>query len=112
MRPMPESRNLRPSRRVHLWCHAVTFIMFIGLYDMTSSQQSHSGQDMLEAASHGDVARLKQLLAAGGPLDPVDAARQTPLLLAVKNDHVAAAILLIEAGSNINAQSANMDSPW
>ena len=67
---------------------------------------------MLEAASRGDVVRLKQLIAAGTLLDPIDAAQQTPLLLAVKNDHVAAALLLIEAGSNINAQSANMDSPW
>jgi len=79
---------------------------------MTSKQQSHLGHDMLEAASRGDVASLKQLIVTGGPLDPVDAAQQTPLLLAVKNDHLPAALLLIEAGSNINAQSANMDSPW
>ena len=79
---------------------------------MTSKQQSHLGQDMLEAASRGDVVSLKQLIVAGGPLDPIDAAQQTPLLLAVKNDHLPVALLLIEAGSNINAQSANMDSPW
>ena len=33
-------------------------------------------------------------------------------MLAVKNDRLAAAVLLIEAGGNINAQAANMDSPW
>ena len=51
-------------------------------------------------------------MAAGALLDPRDAARQTPLLLAVKNNQVAAAVLLVEAGSDINAQAANLDSPW
>ena len=67
---------------------------------------------MLDAAARGDADRLKQLIAAGAPLDPVDGSKQTPLLLAVQNNHLAAAVLLIEAGSNINAQAANMDSPW
>lgn len=79
---------------------------------MASGQQPRSGQDMLEAASRGDTARLEQLIAAGAPLDPVDATQQSPLLLAVRNNHVPAALLLIEAGSNINVQAANMDSPW
>lgn len=67
---------------------------------------------MLDAAARGDADRLKQLIAAGAPLDPVDGSKQTPLLLAVQNNHLAVALLLIEAGSNINAQAANMDSPW
>lgn len=67
---------------------------------------------MLDAAALGDADRLKRLIAAGAPLDPVDGSKQTPLLLAVQNNHLAAALLLIEAGSNINAQAANMDSPW
>ena len=79
---------------------------------MAPSQQPRSGQDTLEAASQGDTARLEQLIAAGSPIDPVDAAHQTPLLLAVRNNHLPAAILLVEAGSNINIQAANMDSPW
>jgi Ankyrin repeats (3 copies) len=33
-------------------------------------------------------------------------------LLAVKNNHLSAAILLIDMGDNINAQAANKDSPW
>ena len=79
---------------------------------MASSQPQTPGRDMLDAAARGDADRLKQLIAAGAPLDPVDGSKQTPLLLAVQNNHLAAAVLLIEAGSNINAQAANMDSPW
>ena len=79
---------------------------------MASSQQQNLGRDMLAAAARGDAEGLKGLIAAGAPLDPVDAHKQTPLLVAVQNNHLSAAIALIEAGSNINAQAANMDSPW
>ena len=62
--------------------------------------------------ARGYSARLQRLIAGGAPLDPVDSAKQTPLLLAVQSNHLAAAKLLIEAGANINAQAANMDTPW
>jgi ankyrin repeat protein len=67
---------------------------------------------MLEAAARGDAGRLNQLVASGAPIDPVDTSRQTPLLLAVRENHLAVARLLIEAGANINAQAANLDTPW
>ena len=54
----------------------------------------------------------RRLIASGAPLDPLDSAGQTPLLLAVQGNHLAAAEALIKAGSNINAQAANMDTPW
>src|SRR5688572_2658306 len=109
---MATSCTAARSRWLHQVCRAGAFVALIGVCDMASSQQTHAGRDMLEAASRGDVVRLKELIAAGAPLDPADAARQTPLLHAVKNDHVAAAVLLIDVGANINAQAANMDSPW
>ena len=111
-RPLPGSRNVRRKRRLRRLYHAVAVTALIGLHDMGRSQQPHSGSDMLEAAARGDLVSLKKLMAAGALLDPRDAARQTPLLLAVKNNQVAAAVLLVEAGSDINAQAANLDSPW
>lgn len=86
--------------------------VFLGIGDMASSQQQNSGRDMLAAAARGDAEGLKRLIAAGAPLDPVDAQKQTPLLVAVQNNHLAAASVLIEAGSDINAQAANRDTPW
>lgn len=109
---MAASRNTSRSRWLRHVRHAAVFVALIGLCNMASSQETPTGRKMLAAASRGDVPRLKELIAAGAPLDPVDSTQQTPLLLAVRNDHVAAAVLLIEAGSNINAQAANMDSPW
>jgi uncharacterized protein len=79
---------------------------------MASSKNPEPGRAMLEAARRGELESLQRLIAAGASLEAVNAAGETPLLLAVKNDQLAAAILLIEAGSNINAQAANKDSPW
>jgi len=83
-----------------------------GLSDMTSSQSADRGRAMLEAAARGDVEALKGLIAAGASLESANAAGETPLLLAVKNNHLPAAAFLIDAGSNINAQATNKDSPW
>jgi uncharacterized protein len=83
-----------------------------GFADMTSSQSAGNGRIMLEAAASGNVEALKRLVEAGASLESPNAAGETPLLLAVKNNHLRAAIFLIDAGSNINAQAVNKDSPW
>jgi len=79
---------------------------------MASSQTPDSVRAMLEAAARGEVDTLRRLIAAGVSLESANAAGETPLLLAVKDNYLSAAVLLIDAGSNINAQAANKDSPW
>jgi ankyrin repeat protein len=86
--------------------------LVIGLSQMASSQTPDSVRAMLEAAARGEVDTLQRLIAAGAALESANAAGETPLLLAVKNNHLSAAVLLIDAGSNINARAANRDSPW
>lgn len=71
-----------------------------------------TGQALFEAVGRGDIASLDRLIAAGASLDAIDAAGQTPLLLAVQNDNLEAATRLIAAGASINAQAANRDTPW
>jgi len=77
-----------------------------------ADSQSPAARDMLDAAARGDAARLEKLIASSAPLDPADGAGQTPLLLAVQGNHLAAVEALIKAGSDINAQAANKDTPW
>jgi uncharacterized protein len=77
-----------------------------------ANAESAAGRELLAAAERDDGVALQRLIAAGGPLDPVDAAGRTPLLIAVERNHGGAAALLIAAGSNINAQAANADTPW
>jgi hypothetical protein len=77
-----------------------------------TEEASSRGSEMLAAAERGDVAAIRRLMADGFGLDPVDGARRTPLLIAVEKDHRETALLLIEAGADINAQAANQDTPW
>jgi ankyrin repeat protein len=80
--------------------------------DAPKAEQTSAGSEMLAAAERGDVAAIQRLVAAGAPLDPADGAGRTPLLIAVEKDRRDAALLLIDAGADINAQAANLDSPW
>jgi ankyrin repeat protein len=77
-----------------------------------ANAESAAGRELLAAAERDDGVALQRLIAAGAPLDPVDAAGRTPLLIAVERNHDGAAAVLIAAGANINAQAANADTPW
>lgn len=99
-------------RSVLLEVAALVGFLVVGLSHMASSQNAEQGRAMLEAAARGDVEALKRLIAAGSSLEIMNAAGETPLLLAVKHNHLPAAVHLIDAGSSINAQATNKDSPW
>src|SRR5215470_20418304 len=77
-----------------------------------ANAESAAGRELLAVVERDDGVALQRLIAAGVPLDPVDAAGRTPLLIAVERNHGGAAALLIAAGANINAQAANADTPW
>lgn len=70
------------------------------------------GRQLVEAAARGDAAGIRRLLAAGAPIDHQNASGQTPLLIAVAENRLEAAMALIEAGADINRQARNQDSPW
>jgi ankyrin repeat protein len=67
---------------------------------------------LLEAAQNGDVAAVRNSLAAGVRVDARDAAGRTPLLLATRANHVEAARVLIAAGADVNAKDNMKDSPF
>ena len=105
----------RRSQRVFftaLWFAAVS------LFDLASVKGAQhltldSGMEVIAAASSGDWDRVAQLVRAGAsPLDAQDAQGRTALLLAVDQNQVAAARLLIAAGASVNVQASNLDTPW
>ena len=98
--------------RRRLWLRLAVGYLVFGLTEMASSQTHERDGAMLRAAARGDVDTLRRLIAAGVSLQSANAAGETPLLLAVKHNHLSAAVLLIDAGSSINAQAANKDTPW
>jgi uncharacterized protein len=94
------------------WLVLLLAAVVIASMPYDAKAESAVGREMLAVAERGDDVALQRLIAAGVPLDPVDAAGRTPLLIAVERNHSGAAALLIAAGANINAQAANADTPW
>jgi ankyrin repeat protein len=101
---MPASRNAAKL------AGALVAFVIMALTPMAFAQ--HPASLMFDAATRGDAAALKRLIADGAPLDPADREGRTPLLLAVAGNHTDAARVLIDGGANINAQAANQDTPW
>eukprot|EP00803_Ostreobium_quekettii_P010979 evm.model.scf_1222.2 EVM.evm.TU.scf_1222.2 scf_1222:10854-22054(-) len=66
--------------------------------------QDNTGEDLLAAASEGDVAEVSRLLAAGVDVDSTDSRGNTPLVLAAASGHVSVLRVLLEAGADINKQ--------
>ena len=76
-------------------------LLFIPLLLAHMPIVSHAA-DIHDAAAKGDVAAITAALDAGAGVDESDG-RTTPLYLAVKGGHFAAAKLLIERGADVNA---------
>jgi hypothetical protein len=58
---------------------------------------------LLKAATAGNVAKIKQLLAGGAPIEARDVNRKTPVMLAVDGGHVEAFRALVDAGADLHA---------
>jgi ankyrin repeat protein len=74
--------------------------------------RNDAGQRLRQAAMAGDLGAVRAQLAAGAPVDARDGSGQTALLLAVKENRLAAALALLEAGASPNVRADNRDTPW
>ncbi len=70
------------------------------------------GPALLTAASDGDTARVRELIARGADLEVRDERGRTPLVAATKNRAVDAARALIDAGADVNAKDDLQDSAY
>lgn len=68
-------------------------------------------QELHQAVQANDIARVKGMLKTAS-LDEPNQDGDTPLLVAVKNNHIEISQLLIDAGANINYQNHQQDSPY
>ncbi|MEV3856041.1 ankyrin repeat domain-containing protein [Streptomyces sp. NPDC050095] len=73
---------------------------------------SDDDRALLAAAGQGDADGVRAALGAGARVDARDAHRRTALLLAVQDDHVRAAEVLVAAGADPNAADDRAESPW
>lgn len=67
---------------------------------------------LLMAAVPGDVDGVSRALAAGAALESRDMRGRSALLLAVADDHLAVAQLLVACGADPNALDDRNDTPW
>jgi Domain of unknown function (DUF4253)/Ankyrin repeats (3 copies)/Ankyrin repeat len=58
---------------------------------------------LLKAATVGNVAKIRQLLTGGAPIDARDVNRKTPVMLAAEGGHVEAFRVLVDAGADLHA---------
>jgi ankyrin repeat protein len=73
---------------------------------------SFASASVLDAVTAKDAQQLARAIAAGHPVDEKNAAGQTLLLVAVWNNDIASAKLLLEAGADVNAKDTIQDSPY
>jgi cytochrome c len=85
------------------------FLLFILLVLVHTPIASHAAA-IHDAAMKGDVAGITAALDAGADVDESDG-RATPLYLAVRGGHFAAAKLLVERGADVNAAPTPLMGP-
>lgn len=69
-------------------------------------------EPLIEAATAGDVERIRGLLAAGADPDVRGDGGMTPLLAATRADQAAAFQVLIEAGADVDLRDDRLDNPF
>lgn len=74
--------------------------------------QAEANRRILVAAAAGDADGVALALRAGADQETTDDRRRTPLLIAVTNDHVDVARVLVALGANPNALDGQHDTPW
>jgi len=77
-----------------------------------SVNEAEANAVLLKAAADGDADTVAAALRAGANIEARDSHRRTPLLLAVTNDHVAVADVLVAMGASADALDDRHDTPW
>ncbi len=77
-----------------------------------SDPVDEAGRALLDAAAAADTAAVRQLLADGAAVDPVDAAGRTPLVVASYAADLELAGVLVEAGADVNRQDETRQSAY
>lgn len=73
---------------------------------------SDADRRLLATAQTGDVAGVREALAAGGRVEATDDTGATALVLAAYGNHVDAAQVLVDAGADVNHQDSTQQSAF
>jgi ankyrin repeat protein len=101
------------TRRILVRTLAVGLLGAMAPLVLSRSASAETGENMLfEAAGSGNLERVRELLAAGVPVNARDANGRTALLMATRANYPDVAKILIAAGADVNAKDANKDTPF
>lgn len=88
------------------------FLLLLLLYSSTSFASSPQNQQLMKAASTGDLVQVSELIAAGANPNYQNAAGLTPLMMsAISPRNFDVSVFLISAGADINARNMVQDTP-
>lgn len=97
-------------------CHkslrAIALALTLQMGILGGASGEEMGVMLIRAVEQGDLDAVDAAIANGDDLEQRDAARRTPLLIAVRLDRVAIALALIAAGADVNAKDAIDDTPF
>lgn len=88
------------------------FSYFYACGQKTSKIDTTMEKEFLEAAKKNNSRKIQDLLNKGVEIDARDNHERTALMIATYENNIDAAILLIEAGANVNAQDDRLESPF
>lgn len=93
-------------------CNIITFLQHFSEEEFDINQVDSKKRCILHiSAAEGDCGVIKGLTNAGVEVDTQDKDGSSPLLLAIKEDHLEAVKLLLEAGADINEGGGPLGSP-
>ncbi len=105
---MDPRANLMASRRVAVMALlAIPTLLVLEVHAYAESV----GEALIAATLAGDHSRVEALLDAGAPVDAVDEADNTPLILAARDGRLDIAALLIGRGARIDWQDDEKVTP-
>lgn len=79
---------------------------------LTQAEQTAMSDELITAAARGDTTHVRELIAAGAPLNRQDANGRTAAMAATHGNHVEVVRALLEAGADVNIRDARLDNPF
>lgn len=92
------------------------FLSFFSFLNVSAQKSINTHNKMelefLKAAKNNDTGKIQNLLKKDVDINATDVHKRTALMVATYENHIDSAILLIQAGADVNAQDDRLESPF
>jgi len=95
-----------------IWIVASSVLLLVGCNDGGKHMKLQSGY-LIQAVENNDIEKVRGILQdTSYPINETNDKKKTPLLIAIHENYIEVAKLLIEAGADINQQDSIQDSAY